>query len=129
MPPIAAISRRALVAAAAVAALAPGAKARKRKRKPQPQPEPLAFAAMVVTDVELRTQGEEPGFTWKLAGSLQHPETGANGPFPGEIDVPTAFTAQQTRDQIIREAREGASFVLGLQGILVSPDRVQVVLL
>ena len=131
MPPLTAVSRRALVVAAAVAAIvAPRAEARKRKRKPKPKPQPpLAFVAMTVTDVELRPQGEEPGFTWKLAGVLQHPETGANDAFPGEVDVPTTFTAQQTRDQIIREAREGASFVLGLQGILVPPDRVQVVLL
>lgn len=128
-PPLAAVSRRALIAVVA-AALAPGAEARKRKRKPKPTPlPPLAFVAMTVAGVEQRPQGEEPGFTWTLTGALLHPESGANSAFPGEVDVPTAFTTRQTRDRIIREAREGASFVLGWQGISVPPDRVQVVLL
>ena len=130
MPPLAAFSRRAVVAAALAAALAPGAEAGKRKRKKPPKPlPPLAFVAMTVTGVEQRPQGEEPGFTWTLAGALQHPDTGQTAAFPGEVDAPTTFTARQTRDRIIREAREGASFVLGLQGIAVPPDRVQVVLL
>jgi hypothetical protein len=125
LAPITSLSRHALVGAAL---LALGSDATARKRKPKPKP-PLAFVAMTVTHVALRPQGEEPGFTWTLAGALHHPATGASGPFPGEVDVPSAFTAAQTREEIVRQAREGASFVLSLQAILVPPERVQVVLL
>ena len=121
------LSRRTLVAAAALAAFVPGTAARKQ-RKPKPKP-PQAFVAMTVTGVVHRPAGEEPGFTWRIDGALYHPGSGIGDDFPGEVDVPTAFTGAQTREKIVREAQEGAAFALGFSGIVVPPERVAVVLL
>ena len=131
MPAIAPLSRRAALAAAAALAVGGDAAARKRKRKPKPKPKPpLVFVAMTATDVVLRPQGEEPGFTWTFAVALQHPGTGFAPPAStGEFDVPAAFTEGQARAEIVRQARESASLVLGFVGIAVAPDRIDVTLL
>ena len=76
-----------------------------------------------------RAAGEEPGATWKFAGAVQHPGEGYRAPFPGEVDVPAAATAKEAREIIVREARDSASFGLGLVGIIVPADRVEVILL
>jgi hypothetical protein len=117
MPTLVAGSRRAVLVAAA-----------RRKRKPKPKP-PLAFVALTITGVAQTPAGEESGFRWTLAGAVVHPETGAHSPLPGTVDAPEGLTTRQTREKIVREAREGASFALGFGGIVVPPERVHVVLL
>jgi hypothetical protein len=129
MSETAALSRRAVLAATAALAVGGDAPARKRRRKPKPKP-PLAFVAMTATDVVLRPQGEEPGFTWTFAVALQHPGTGfAPAATPGEFNVPAAFTEGQARAEVVRQTRETASLVLGFAGIAVAPDRIDVTLL
>jgi hypothetical protein len=120
MVQLGALSRRALVAAAAPAARGPGAEARRRK----PPPPPLAFVKAVITDVGQAASGG--GFSVSFVAWLHHPgATPIN--LSGQTEVAAATGATQVRAFVATALRSKASIALE-PSAAVPPDRVSVVL-
>lgn len=119
MLPFVALSRRALVAAAAPLAFGPGAQARQR----QPEP-PLAFVNAVITDIGQAASGR--GFSVSFLAWLHHPGSAPIN-LSGQTEVAAATGATQARAFVATALRSKASIALE-PSAAVPPHRVSVVL-
>jgi hypothetical protein len=127
MLPLAARSRRAVIAAAALAAVGADTKARK-KRKPKPKPEPLAFAAVAVQAVSF--DPARGTFNWDLDIQARHPASGEAIDLSGTtLFGAVEWTQEEARDGIAAATRFAVSAELQRRGRDVPSERIAVVVL
>ena len=121
MLPLSALSRRALVIAAAFAALAPGAEAGKHHKPP------LAVASVVLVDITPSSPGV---FNWAFQGAVVHTESGNQARLNSSGDITPTATTDQARKEIVSLMRFRAVEALRNQrGLEVPQGRIAVVLL
>jgi hypothetical protein len=118
MVPFAALSRRALVAAAAFVAMAPSAEARTRKP-------PQAFVTAILSSPS--TNGSNTfGYAFQMA--VAHPASDTADEVEGSIFIDSNLSATAARAEIIKDLKATASGFLGSQGHSVPADRIAVTL-